>query len=292
MLLSRTVLKRKKNARSVLAAISVHADAIGAEVAARLGPYLPEGVAFDFAALQRGLGSYLEDKRRALESADDLHLAEVANDSRLRRLRDEATRQLHAALLGISNTIDNTYEPGTAEEALGLGTGLRPFPDQTLEIARRAADRLADPEFAFPDPGLRGIGLDPAELRAEIETPLAALGRVLDDLSEEKKKFDRTLQAKILAMRAYDRAFSQVATCLQAMFRMADEDMLAERIRPTVPQAASPDGEDDEAPDEPEEGSDENDDPQPDASADGDDDDGHGDAGAAADATAAAETSS
>lgn len=243
MLLTKTVFQRKKNARTVLASIEVHSQEVGAKLTRAVGPYLGEGEKVDFVALQLSLGRCLEDHREILERADDAHIAELMNDRRLRQVRERSTRQLYLILSGLSRTLDGTYGPGTAEDKLGLGPGLRPRPHLMLEMGRRTATRLAEPGIDFGSPDLTGVAVTPEEVLARIEPPLAELGEALQALSRERSKFHRSLRWKQEKIAEYDLAYSQVASALQALYRLVGEDLLAERLRPKLPQSPSPEDE-------------------------------------------------
>ena len=91
MLLTRTVLRRKKNAASVLASLVNHGPRIIAQIEAYFAPLLgPEQPVADLATVLAHLKLALEHVYDELERADDAHLAEVASDRRLRRVRDDS----------------------------------------------------------------------------------------------------------------------------------------------------------------------------------------------------------
>jgi hypothetical protein len=235
MLLSLTVVRKKKNARSVKAALKVH----GARIAEKL-----DGVfaairhggqpAVDYFGLMSDLENGLDVALADLERADWSHLAEAANDRRLRRRRDVLTGKLYRTLTRVSGNADNTYARGTAEEVLGLGSGLRPRAEMLIEVGSRVSATLAAPGFGFPEPELGGSILDPVEIRREVDGPLDDLVTVMTALDDEKKKFDVTLAAKQRAVEDFDKVYSCTTFILRDLFVLAGEERLAERIRPTV----------------------------------------------------------
>lgn len=251
MLLSRIVVRRKKNARVVLAAIKVHGAQIGARLNQLFADLRAEGeIVVEYLGVLADLANALKDAVARLEHADWAHLSEVANDRWLRRLRDTATLRLQQTLLKISRTVDSTYGEGIAEEVLGLGAGLRAEPELMYEIGRRLSATLGAEDFRFPVPGLGGVELVPAELKTEIDGPLGELATALANLGEEKKKFDRTLKAKLHALEDFDKTYSRVANILRDLFGFAGEEMYGERVRPTTrqpptstPEAKPEDGE-------------------------------------------------
>ncbi len=245
MLFTRTVLRRKKLAAVVLAAIRIHGARVVAKLEELFGPLREEGqpapnYTGDLADLENNLVKAYDK----IEKADDVHLKDVVNDRRLRRQRDTAAGRLQQMLLKLSQTIDSSYGPEMAEETLGLGPGLRAIPDQIFDIGRRARDTLAEPEFAFQRPVLRGVELIAEELHNGIEEPLTELGDTLKNLHEARREFEETLKLKLAAIEEFNSTFTMVATWLKGMFLGAGETMLANRIRPTIPAPAKPSDDD------------------------------------------------
>lgn len=258
MLLSKVVLARKKNARAVLASIRTH----GAQVAQALDGLCCQvrrdaGPAADYRHVLEDLGRLLEQRTEALEAADWAHLDEEANDRRLRRVRDDATRRIHRKMVEISATLNGAYGPYVAEEILHLGTGLRRRPEEMLELARKATAKLDDPGLELPPSQLDGVELSLDAFRLQIEEHLAVLQPAILALTTEGRKFDETLKAKREAIADFDKVYVQCVRLLDAFYRLSGNELLADRIRPTVAQssAADPQPEPDPAaePTEPEE---------------------------------------
>ena len=246
MLLTRTVLRRKKNASAVLAALVKQAPGILAKIEAYFAPLRgPEQPIADLAGILADLKNALEHVYHELERADDAHLAEVAADRRQRRIRDQTTGELHQILLHFYRTIDNDYGTGTAEETLGLGPGMRPIPDEIYDLARRTNEQISEPGFAIPGPPLQGDGVSVEEFQTRIAGPLESLGDALERIRNQRKQFEVTLQEKLEWIAEFDRVYAFVATWAKAMFLAAGEPELARRIRPKIPRSTNPAADDD-----------------------------------------------
>jgi hypothetical protein len=76
----------------------------------------------------------------------------------------------------------------------------------------------------------------PAEAKAELAAALAELESALREVEKEQKEAEATLQAKYAAMDAFDAAFTEVASLISALLRLAGETALAERVRPSKKQ--------------------------------------------------------
>ena len=239
MLMTLATLRRKKNCKSVQAAILVHGPIVVPKLQERLQAFLGENQEMpDFRGTLDLMDRALESVYQDLEHADDVHLHEVANDRSLRRDRDGAAGKLKDVLVAISGTVDNTYGPFVAEEVLGLGIGLRALPDPIFDVGRRAMNVLAKPEFKFSGPSLKGVDLIAEDIRSEIDGPFKRLGSALKVLRIEKKKFEETLRLKRAADAEFDTVYSMVANWLKALFMASGEPELAKRIRPTIAQPA------------------------------------------------------
>lgn len=250
MLISKSVLRRKKNAFHVMAAIATHgkrvAEMLDAAFSVVHDPELPER---PYAPVLGDLWRFLNHARLALEKADWAHNEEVKINRRLRRARDLTVRVLHAKLSDVSTAVDSTFGALTAEETLGLGRGLVAVPDQTLELARAALATLRKPGFEMPSANLEGVDLSASAIEAQLAGPVEQLEKSMKALRAEKTLFDRTLKEKLEAIDAFDNVYSQTARIAKGYFLLAGEKMLAKRILPTVRRlpAAEPPAEDDEA---------------------------------------------
>ena len=237
MLISRSVVRRKKKGRDFKSILRITYDTLVQRLNEYFAAIREEGQpATDYATVLADLGNSIDVEFERLQAADWAHLAELANDRKLRRVRDKATAEVHRTLVNITGTVDGTHGEGTAEEVLGLGTGLRKEPELMFEAASLAAVRLADTEFRFPEDeeNLDGVDVDREELLTQISGPLARLDDALRGLTDEEKKSVATLAAKELAIERFDKTYSRNANILQALLGFAGMDKQAERIRPKV----------------------------------------------------------
>ena len=253
MLISRSVVRRKKKGRDLKAILRITFDKLVEKLNDYFAAIREEGQpATDYAAVLTDLGNAVDVDFERLQAADWAHLAELANDRTLRRARNKASAEVHRTLVNITNLVDGTHGEGTAEELLGLGIGLRNEPELMFEAASLAAVRLADPEFQFPEEGeLDGVEVDREELLTQISGPLARLEDALRGLTDEEKKSVATLEAKELAIERFDKTYSRAANTLKAYLGFAGMDKQAARIRPKVRKRKASESETDPPEDDP-----------------------------------------
>ncbi len=245
MLISRSVVRRKKNGRDLKATLRVNFDPLAQALNDYFASIRREGQPVtDYAGVLTDLDNAIDADFGTLQEADWAHLGELANDRKFRRERDQETTVVHRTLVNITNTVDGSHGDGTAEELLGLGTGLRKEPELMLEAASHAAVLLADPDFRFPELVLGGVKLKPRELLDQIVGPLARLEKVLGRLTDEEKKSVATLETKELAIARYDKTYSRDASILKALLGFAGMDKQAERVRPKARKRRVPEEED------------------------------------------------
>ncbi len=245
MQLTLGVLRRKKNAESLLAAFDGYGEMLIRKQEAAWEEIAAEGLEMpNYRANldEQRLRVQLATDR--LETADDAHLEEDANDRALRRVRFESTSALVRILGGLSYNLDRKHGKGKADELLGLGPGLQPIPHRVRDVARRAANKLGDPDFVLPETeDESGVRLLQEVLKAEIEKELTRLTAALQELEVERRKHDLSLRAKIGATSHFDRTYSVAATWLKYALRSVGEDLLADRVRPTIPKTQPKDDE-------------------------------------------------
>lgn len=232
-MLSIEVVKKKKLSRRVESSARTHRRLISKGLEAFYAPFAAEGFALpDFEPFLQLQARVLRHLRLELQTRDRAHEAELQNDKELRRVRDEAARKLHAKLGEICNTVDGTYGKGRCEELLGFSTGLRPEPEQMLEVAEKAVERLSAPSFRLPSPQLDGVELEIDSLKDELVDPLTDLATAIKALDREKDKFDATVTAKKEAFKAHHQAYVRLSRLLEELYRIAGHPDLADRLRP------------------------------------------------------------
>ena len=235
MQLSKVVVRRKQQARAVLASIKAHGTMVAQQLEEKFAALRAENAPPpDYATVIQDLFNGLDHERTELEAADWAHLHEEANDRSLRRVRNEAARKLYAKFVEMSGTLDSAYGPGSSEEVLGLGKGMRPLPEQMLELARKAVAKLDDPDFELPAAQLDGVELSTESFRSQIMEHLEPLEAAIDNLAAEKANFYGTLKAKRDALASFDRVYVQGTKVLEGYYRLTGNDLWADTLRLTA----------------------------------------------------------
>lgn len=245
---SRKSIRERKLARRVESSIRNHLEAVTKGLGEFFAPFVPEGEALpDFAAFLRLQSWVLEGHRLDFQAKDRAHEKELGNDKELRRRRDSQARALHSKMSDISKTFDGAYGEGRCQEILGFGVGLRPEPEQMLELSGQALERLQAPDFAFPTLQLDGVALDAENLRAQLATPHTDLAAAIQALDAEKDKFDASGVAKRAAEENLQGVTGRHARLVEELYRIAGFGEYADRLRPSTHRSKSFRQDDDEA---------------------------------------------
>lgn len=233
-MLSKMVTDRRRSARFVEVAALTHAEEAAAALAPLLEAELAEGETLpDLALLQRLLGRALATQSAAMVAADELHNAELDDDFAPRSRRDEVTAELYRRLVGIRGAAAELYGAERSAALLGVDGATAQQPDALRRQAERLMARLRDPAFELPPPLLPGVAVDPASWVEILEPAATAVGEVLRELDRETREAETSFKNKTAAMAAYDRVFLSVARLLEALYRSAGEELLADRVRPS-----------------------------------------------------------
>jgi hypothetical protein len=81
------------------------------------------------------------------------------------------------------------------------------------------------------------VSVDPAGVAAEMAPEVAALGESLTELDRMLKEGDQALVNRQATLDSQRRTYVNVARSQEAYYRLAEEDDLADRIRPSLRRA-------------------------------------------------------
>lgn len=228
---SKMVSDRFQSMRAIEGSLEQNADAVATRIAARLRPHLRAGEEMpDVALLARLMGRELEALATALVRADREHASELADDVGPRAARDRAAAMAREVYTDLRNTVLAAYP----EEALALLRLREPASTVASVLAEQAhatREALIDPALSLPAPRRRGTTLARDAFAAELSEAALALSRALDDVHREAKEADAKLAAKGEAMDTYDAAFGRVVPALSALYGLAEQDVLAGKLR-------------------------------------------------------------
>lgn len=176
--------------------------------------------------------------------------------SRAEELRNQRDRRSDAMKRTLESLRTNfsTLFPEVETHRFGFVKERPETPDDVLRQAANVVEHCADPGLTFPEPTTRRI--DFKGLLEDLGGEVKALDALLGELKELKRQIDEAVVEKSRAAGHFDRVYLHGARVFEGVCRLADEDDLADRVRPTVRQASPASGEPDFDPPEDDEPSD------------------------------------
>jgi len=231
---SKMVVDRERNARSVVQAAETHAPVIGRKLADQLQAQLQPGEKMpDFELVAKLFGRHLNGSLQPLVSADEVHEAELRDDSGPRKRRDDSCTETYAVLTRVRSAVDAVHGP-RGVQTLGFQGTTPVEPIAVKELAKTVLvsfDKLQG--LASND----GVLFDADMFKRTLALSAKHLEQSLDDVARETREAEGTLTAKQRALVTHDERFSLVANALAAMLGLAGERELAARVRPTAPRS-------------------------------------------------------
>ena len=233
---SKLVTRRMQSAALVSQAFLTNRQAAGAKLASRFAPYLREGETMpDWSVVLGLLARELEHHAQAAERADDMHLNESAKEKGPQAAREETVESIRSRLIEIRQAVTALF--GSAMlVTLQLPSEISSDPRAVARTAREFLAALAHTKLPMPQlPGVTSFA--PAPWRNALEDYVAKLERALTDMAREAREAQETLNAKTEAIARYDDVFARVVAAGTALLRLAGEDGLAARLRPSTRRA-------------------------------------------------------
>lgn len=228
---SRMVVLRERSARLVTHSARTHANEVAGILTRQLEPHLEPGEQMpDIKLLLTLLARYLDGSMAELNAAEAEHKTETREDAEAREMREEANDSLYGAVSGLRSGAELVFGP-PANKDLGFSGSTPRDPTTLLEFARRVAPRIDKLKGLKPVRG--GITLDIGDLKAQLAEGIARLDRALKDVARESRETEALLTRKARLQASHDRAFSATAGALESLFRLAGQDELASRVRPS-----------------------------------------------------------
>jgi hypothetical protein len=230
---SKQVTVRQKTSGSVGSTVEQYAERLEAGILAVMGPAEvgPE-VAAAAAVLASGAARVLARSATVMVAADEAHAVELADDQGLRDDRDRDLVGVRSFLVDLRECVTGVYG-----EAATRAVGFKgPTPEDPVVLVRVAGEVVAglrrEPTL-LPKPRFGLAGIDRPALATELEARAARLAAAIEALTKDARENQVTLTARDGAMGAHDVTFSRVANFLTALYALAGEPELADRVRPS-----------------------------------------------------------
>ena len=163
--------------------------------------------------------------------ADDTHLNEAADDSEIADNLDDKKDAVRNILMEIREISTPGYGLDYVKK-IGFDG---PTPTDPLAVCRLGAQVLENlKKVEAPEPKRRGITLDLGQFTSPLADEVSKLDSLLATVSGEKTQAVATMVNKHESMKLYDRTFSATANLVSTLLKVAGENELARRVRPST----------------------------------------------------------
>jgi hypothetical protein len=190
---------------------------------------------------------WIEGQREELSDAtEQLYESEVAlageraDDPEHREERDLLADELYESVVRARSLMESVREGQSRRFGLD---GATPRTPKALEaFARNAIEALRKADETFSS---LGMTVSTTTLADQLETSHAALRDKLVELKGEERKAEGLLVKRDDALDEWERVYRAVARMLQGAYRLAGDDELADRVRPTLRRSRGVEGPED-----------------------------------------------
>ncbi len=175
-----------------------------------------------------------DDARQILAPLDNQH---VENIRKFLEKRDQRDRQAGTVYdqLGVSRrTIDDLFEPGSAFTIAGIQSPISRNPDRLIHQANLALERLSSPDLVLRSPKVTGIKVDLKTLVEDLELEVEKLRASNTGLHEARRAVQQSRKERNAALEEQYHTFLWASRTLEGYYRLADEEKLAQEIRPST----------------------------------------------------------
>ncbi len=227
--------QRDASAKFVGSAVDHQGDLVASDVSEFLSSYLGEGETMpDFPLVFLLFQRALVDHREKLIEADQQHQKETSSSQETRQDRDRKTEDLRGKIMQFRSALEGTFGAKRGLKLAGVESRTPEEPQAALLLGKAILERLQDPDPELGQTGFGGFRFEPSTVIAELKPAVDNLDEAINAVTAETRKAQLTAKARTSAIQAHDRVFSWVASALSACFRMAGQDDLARRIRPSL----------------------------------------------------------
>ncbi len=232
----KTVVNRVDWGRWIVSSIHVHKNRLVVLLAGLMA--LSED---DWGRFMIGQASALDKVTEGLWVAEMELARERADDPTHRTERDKRMAVLVEVLVRVRSLLES-IDPGLAPR-FGLDGVISRVPREVEVFGRNVLENLQESNLTYD---VMGFAISTADMAAQIEGPYRALQEKLMMLKNEDRKAEDLLILRDRKLEEWTRVYHVVAGLMENIYRMAGEDELARRVRPTIARSSGTVGPEDE----------------------------------------------
>lgn len=235
---SEVVLQHLESTAEVVASVDAHGEVVAARLDERLALHqenLEDGpTPANSLGMMTRLKDGLVDSQERLADADHQHVEQLRKVLELREKRDEARPRMQQQLTTARHLFEEMHGQGTAFVVAGLESPTAKTVTKLLRQADLAIARCEQPDLVLPPSRVAGFKVDPVEVANGLKAESGQLKGTLGEIRLARRKAQETRKVKNRVLEEHKVTFLWTARTLEGFYRLAGEDELADRIRPSV----------------------------------------------------------
>lgn len=222
------VENRIHNAKQIIHSVELH----GPRVAPLLAQKLNGMTEAEALKVLRSLARTLEKATTQLEQAEKAYVEEQSDDARERDERDDALNKAAEGLQMVRHTLNSIQPDGELLKQFGLPRDIPSRPTQLQAVLSNAGNLLQKSSEVFKS--TLGVQVIAKDIGNFIGNLASTLSKELNDVQREEVQLQAALMDRNRAMDEWGLLYRNIGSSLEAFYRLAGFEELANRIRPTA----------------------------------------------------------
>ncbi len=232
---SEMVLQQLESSAEVEASVAAHGPIVARKLDELYGQNLEEGQsAPDFQGTMSALNDRLAGSRQGLAMADNQNVEQLRKLDELQQESNELFPKLYQHMSAARNTLDQLFGKGSAFRVASIEGPTAQRKEKLLRQAELAIARFEQPGLEFPASEYEGFEVDPEGAARGLKAKVTRLRGVFDEQRRLNREVQESRKVKNRKLEEHKKTFVWTARTLEGFYRLAGEEELADRIRPSL----------------------------------------------------------
>ncbi len=176
----------------------------------------------------------LAGSRQRLAAADHRHVEQLRQIVALQQESRELVPSLYRHLSAARHTVNELLGKGSAFRIASIEGPTAQKREKLLRQAELAIARFEQPDLQWPASEYEGFTVDPQGVARGLKVKVTRLSGVLDEQRRLRREAQESRKVKNRTLEEHKKKFVWTARTLEGLYRLAGENELADRIRPSL----------------------------------------------------------
>ncbi len=232
---SEMVLQQLESSAEVEASVATHGPIVARKLDEVYAQNLEEGQRVpDFQGIMFALKDRLAGSRQDLAVADGQNVEQLRQLDELQQESLELFPKLYRHMSAARHTMDELFGKGSAFRIASIEGPTAQRREKLLRQTELAIARFEQPNLEFPASEFEGFTVEPEGAARGLKTKVTRLRTVSDEQRRLNREAQESRKVKNRMLEEHKQTFLWTARTLEGFYRLAGEDELADRIRPSL----------------------------------------------------------